>query len=258
MKGIKNDDVAPEEKPAWSIQAGLIISLVAIVATQWVAGIFLYLYPVLFSWDAARAEAWLAQPFMTFLSILLFESMAIALIAWFATRKRVSFREATALGRIRWRDPGYAMAGFLVYIVLAIVVFAILPLFFQIDTDQEQAIGFEPGTGGLALLLAFVGLVILPPITEEIVFRGFLYGTLRSNKLSFVWATLVTSLVFGGLHLFSGASGGLLWVGFVDTFVLSLILCYVREQTGSLWASIMVHALKNGLVFLNLFVISAA
>jgi membrane protease YdiL (CAAX protease family) len=246
------------KKPAWGIPAGLIITLIAVVLMQPIAAILVSFYPMVLGWDSVQAEEWLFNsPVSNFVSILTFEVLAVAVIAAFTFRRRVSFWVATALGKIRWRDLIYAVVGFLVYLGLAIAVFAILPIFFPIDTNQEQAIGFDPGAGGLTLLLAFIGLVVLPPIAEELIFRGFLYGTLRANKVSFVWAALVTSLLFGSLHLLGGASGGLLWVGLVDTFVLSLVLCYVREETGTLWASIGIHAFKNGLVFLNLFVINA-
>lgn len=207
-------------------------------------------------WNATQANDWLFNsPVANFLTILLFEVLCVAIVGAFAKSRHVAFRMATALGRVRWRDLAYAILGFMAYFGIAIVVFAVLPVLFPIDTEQEQAIGFEPGAGAVTLVLAFIGLVILPPIVEEIVFRGFLYGTLRANNVKMVWSMIVTSMIFGSLHLAGGAEGGLLWIGFVDTFVLSLVLCYVREETGTLWASMGVHALKNGMVFVNLFLL---
>ncbi|MGH7237402.1 MAG: CPBP family glutamic-type intramembrane protease [Candidatus Saccharimonadales bacterium] len=39
----------------------------------------------------------------------------------------------------------------------------------------------------------------------------------------------------------------------VDTFILSTVLCYLREKTGRLYAGIGVHALKNFVAFAALF-----
>ena len=39
----------------------------------------------------------------------------------------------------------------------------------------------------------------------------------------------------------------------LDTFILSLVLIYLREKTGGLWASITLHAFKNGVAFVALF-----
>jgi len=46
----------------------------------------------------------------------------------------------------------------------------------------------------------------------------------------------------------------LLWVAGIDTFILSLVLIYLREKTDSLYASIGLHMLKNTIAFLGLFV----
>jgi membrane protease YdiL (CAAX protease family) len=242
----------------WGIPAGVAITLVSVIATQPLAALAVGLYPALAGWSSARTNDWLVNsPFANFITILIFELFSLGVIALFVNRKRIAFTVATALRRIRWRDLGFGAAGFMAYLGLAMVILTVLPLLLPINADQEQAIGFDTTGNGLTMALAFLGLVVLPPIAEELIFRGFLYGTLRSNKVKAVWATLVTSLMFGALHLLGGTTNELLWIGFADTFVLSLVLCYVREETGSVWACIILHALKNGLVFLNLFVISS-
>jgi membrane protease YdiL (CAAX protease family) len=96
---------------------------------------------------------------------------------------------------------------------------------------------------------------VLPPIVEETVFRGFIFTGLR-GKLKFVWAAVLTSLLFATAHLEFGSGKPLLWVAGLDTFTLSLALCYLREKTGSLWPGILLHALKNGVAFLSLFVLA--
>jgi len=252
-----SDDSSEHAKPAWSIPAGLITTLVAVVLMQPIAALLVSLYPPIAGWSSDRAEEWLFDsPVANFVTILVFELLSLAVLWIFLHHKRVAFRLATALNRVRWRDLGYAVLGFLAYMGIALFALAALPIVFPIDVDQEQAIGFEPGSGTLTLAMAFMGLVVLPPIVEEIVFRGFLFGTLRTNKVNFAWSMIATSILFGALHLLGGAGGGLLWIGFVDTFVLSLVLCYVREKTGSLWGCIMLHAIKNGVVFLNIFILS--
>jgi len=70
-----------------------------------------------------------------------------------------------------------------------------------------------------------------------------------------LWATLVTSLLFAVPHLLEGGSGGLLYVAGLDTFILSLFLVYLREKTGGLWSSMILHAIKNGTAFMVLFVL---
>lgn len=241
----------------WSIPAAAILVLISFLFLPVLAQVQISFYPTLLGWDAARAEDWvLNSPTANFLFVLLTEVLTLATLFWFITRRRVAFLQVVGLGRPRWRDVWQAALGLLVYFGLFILVIMLVEQLFPINTNQEQALGFTRGIGGAGLVMAFLSLVVLPPIAEEIIFRGFFYGTLRANKLGKWVAIIVTSTVFGALHLFGAAEGGLLWIAFVDTFVLSVVLCYLREQNGTIWAAIGVHALKNGFVFLNLFIIN--
>jgi membrane protease YdiL (CAAX protease family) len=93
--------------------------------------------------------------------------------------------------------------------------------------------------------MAFIALVILPPVAEELLFRGYLFGHLRTT-MGFWTTSLVVSAAFGFIH-------GQWNVG-IDTFILSLFLCYLRETTGSLWASMLLHGIKNGVAYFFLFI----
>ena len=85
--------------------------------------------------------------------------------------------------------------------------------------------------------------------------RGFLFGALRRST-GFWISAAITSVIFASLHLGGGEQGaGLLWIAAIDTFILSLALCYLREKTGRLWASIGLHAIKNGVAFVALFIL---
>lgn len=159
------------------------------------------------------------------------------------------------LTRPKAADFWYTLAGYGVYFVayslLFILVSALVP---AIDTAQEQQIGFDSATGVLALTMVFVSLVVLPPLVEELLMRGLLYTSFR-KYLAPLAATLLTSILFAVAHLQIGAPGAApLWIAAIDTFVLSLILCHLRERTGRLWACIGVHALKNAVAFSLLFV----
>jgi len=131
---------------------------------------------------------------------------------------------------------------FVVTIVLAEIARQFVPGY---QADQEQNIGFSDREGVLNLVLAFFALVVLPPIIEELLFRGYLFGKLRARS-GFWFSAIVTSLVFGFVH-------GQLNVG-IDTFALSIFLCYLRERTGSIWMSMVLHATKNGLAYFLLFI----
>lgn len=153
------------------------------------------------------------------------------------------------------KDIGYALIVFGVYFVLMTIVVAVMSAFVPIiDLDQKQQLGFEPASGHGPLALIFISLVILPAIVEEIMVRGFLYTGLRS-AMPYLSAAISASLLFGAAHLQLGSGAPPLWVVAIDTFVLSMILIELRERTGALWAGMLVHALKNGLAFVSIFIL---
>ena len=162
--------------------------------------------------------------------------------------RRNSIRRASlGLHRLpRWTDLLAAPAGFIIYLVLSAALVAIVGFYFKgFDASQSQDTGFENLFGSAQYLLAFIALVVVAPIAEEVLMRGFLYGKLR--KILSLWPAIVlTSLVFGALH-------GQWNVG-IDVFALSVILCLLRETTGSIWAGILLHMLKNGIAYYFLFV----
>lgn len=176
------------------------------------------------------------------------------LILWFLMRRLGVGRKVLGLVRKpKWLDVGYALAGAPVYFMMLIVAGGLAAVFFGVNLDQEQEIGFDRVVSNADMVLAFVSLVVVPPIVEEVLFRGYLYTGLRT-KLGFVATALIVSAMFALPHALA-SSDGFLWVAVIDTFVLSLVLCYLREKTGALWAAIALHALKNGAAFVFLFVV---
>ncbi len=81
------------------------------------------------------------------------------------------------------------------------------------------------------------------PLVEEMFFRGLLHGFLRRHLTGWGTAVLI-GLIFSLLHGY--------WPQFPPLFALSLLLSYLREQSGGLIAPISVHFLNNGLMLLAL------
>lgn len=145
-----------------------------------------------------------------------------------------------------WLDIILGPLGIIPYFILSgLLLTAVTQLVPGFDGTQAQEVGFQHITKQYEYLLAFVTLVILAPLAEELLFRGYLYGKLRTVS-GVVVATLVTSIVFGALH-------GQWNVG-LDVFALSIVLCLLREKTGSIWAGVLLHATKNGIAFYFLFI----
>ena len=161
--------------------------------------------------------------------------------------KRHTSRDDIGLARLpSWTDILITPAGLVIYFicssVLILLATNVLP---WLDINQVQDTGFRQLNMRYEYILAFTTLVVIAPIAEEILFRGYLYGKLK--RFVPVWAAiLVTSVLFGFIH---GA-----WNLAIDTFALSVVLCLLRESTGSIWASILLHMAKNGIAFYILFI----
>lgn len=139
----------------------------------------------------------------------------------------------------------YVLAGYFAYFIISFVfMIAIHYAVPGFNIDENQEVGFDQLGSLLEFAMAFMALVILAPLVEEAIFRGFLFTRLRKN-LQFWWTALIVSLVFSLVHM--------QWNVGVDVFALSLVLCYLREKTGSIWAGVGVHTLKNAIAFSILF-----
>lgn len=168
---------------------------------------------------------------------------------WQARFKFSRLRELYGVSRgVRLKDIGWPLAFYLPYFGLTLVAVALfVSLVPGFDVNEVQEIGFD--TDGSLLpyeyVIAFLALVVLAPIAEELLFRGYLYGKVKPLLRGYWPAAILTSLAFGAVH-------GQLNVA-IDTFILSMFLCYLRDKTGAIWAPIFMHALKNGIAFVFLF-----
>jgi len=93
------------------------------------------------------------------------------------------------------------------------------------------------------LSLGALNIILLGPITEEIVFRGFLQRYL-SCRLKRSTSILLTSSLFAFVH-YSPLQGVANIPLVVSIFVLSLYLGFVYEKTLSIISPIVVHVLFN-------------
>ncbi len=228
--------------------------LIYYFSSRYIGGVFAALYPLARGWNEAQIMAWFKTTTGQFWAITFVYGSIVVLIAGALRMIGLQFKDI-GLKKPKWMDISYALSGFAVYFVLFVVIsVAVKALFPDVNFNQKQQIGFETAREFSQLSLVFLSLVIVPPIVEEILFRGFLYTGMR-KKWPLWSAAIITSILFAIVHLQFGSGAPLLWVAAIDTFVLSLVLVYLREKTGSLGAPILLHMLKNGLAFTLLFVI---
>lgn len=103
----------------------------------------------------------------------------------------------------------------------------------------------------LYLFMSIGSIVILAPLIEEILFRGFLQTFIRQH-LGSKQAILITSLCFSFFHYSSDQGlGNIPIIG--SLFILALFLGYLYERQGSLIAPIALHATFNAISIMNIY-----
>ena len=167
-------------------------------------------------------------------------------LPWWFLKKKTTRDELGLRGLPTWADLLIAPIGFAAVMILASILMAIMVAILpSVDWQQTQDVGFHGLYNFGEHLIAFICLVLLAPICEEIIFRGWLYGKLRV-RLPAIPAMLIVSVLFGIMH-------GQWNVG-VTVFAMSLGMCVMREFTGTIWAGVILHMIKNGIAFYALFI----
>jgi len=150
----------------------------------------------------------------------------------------VGWRRVNALKGI-----GYVVGILVIFVVLSNLaldlVTVLVPGFNPNQTQQNDFIGAAPQHHSLAL----VALVLLPPVLEETIFRGFLFPAL-AKKWGVVWGAVLSSAVFGIAHAQANIS--------IYTFVLGLLLCFMYLKLKSIFPGMLLHMLNNYLAFIAL------
>ena len=110
---------------------------------------------------------------------------------------------------------------------------------FGIDIDLEEQVPLKllsDITNVFFLTLFIFQIIIVAPIVEELVFRGYIYRVLKSKSNKNV-ACIVTSIVFSFLHFNVAA--------FVPLFVFSMCLIKAYEDSSDIREPIVMHSLFN-------------
>ena len=196
----------------------------------------------------ALSETALGKPVAQFIAsaVVYVVSSLIAILVPKYVRKIGTNREELGLrGMPTWTDILLSPIGFIVTMLGGMLLTGVLALMLpNLDWQQTQELGFTNIVSRIEIFEAFLTLVVIAPIAEELMFRGWLYGKLRCN-LGAPIAILITSLLFGIMH-------GQWNVGVV-TFVMSVVMCLQREMTGTIYSGILTHMIKNGVAFYILF-----
>lgn len=164
--------------------------------------------------------------------------------AFFDARGRIqdAFGKLGLGPRIALGAIGLAVLAWFVYILFAGLL---TPLLQPDQEDVTRELGTDKDEFGSVAVAAFL-IVIAAPLSEEMFFRGFMFGGLRRSMS--IWpAALISAAVWGSLHLGAGNIGVA-----VQLAVFGVILAWLYERSGTLWAPVLAHTINNTIAFVLL------
>jgi hypothetical protein len=162
----------------------------------------------------------------------------------------VIYAVAVAWRGVTWADLGFRPIDTRWVWRAVMVAIAAFPLVSFISWLQMQIMGqpiqnpqmdlLKPERFGWDLYLGMLLTAgVLAPIVEELAFRGLLYRWLR-ERLGIWIAAFGSAIGFSVLHGIPGLIPAIA--------VLGLVLAWIYEITGTLWAPIIVHGIYNAIV----------
>lgn len=100
------------------------------------------------------------------------------------------------------------------------------------ESYHDAAQSVDTGKSAFSLVLSFIALVIVAPVTEELVYRNMAIANMNS-RLSSVASILISSLIFGLFH------GNFVWMIYAGGIGILFGFLYVKSQ--SILVSLVVH-----------------
>jgi uncharacterized protein len=172
------------------------------------------------------------------IAIVAYSAIAVAVLATARWRGGANWRQLIGYQKTLWRlDDKLLWAIAVAALVYSFAATAVLGYLYP----QSQS-WFTIPSDRIARLALFVLAVGLAPITEELLFRGWIYTSLR---FSFgLWpALLLSAALFGGAHYENTHLYAL------AVFPVGIALAAIRERTESVKASMLFHAVNNFIAF---------
>ena len=233
--------------PPWGYVATILWAVAAFVVASF-AGLFFYGWVVGFDQLMTLSERLKNDPVTKYDGLLLsyvYLGSSITQIAIFAALIRLK----------RWpviEYLGSAIPSLRAVVVclalLALLVFlsdGVMALLGRNPVPEFQIVAYRTAKDAGALPLLFATIVLIAPITEEIMFRGFVFrGLVRSQKYA-PYMIILISIGFAIIHQQYDL------IGLSQVLAMALLLGWARYLSGSILLSITMHVLANLIAMLE-------
>ncbi|MDP1907023.1 MAG: CPBP family intramembrane metalloprotease, partial [Hyphomicrobium sp.] len=103
---------------------------------------------------------------------------------------------------------------------------------------------------GEMAIFALIAIGIGAPLSEELLFRGFLFSGLAKSRLGLVGTSILTAVLWTALH------AGYSIFGLIEVLAIGLYFSWLLVRTGSLWVPMFCHAVYNTVIGLALYFVT--
>jgi uncharacterized protein len=191
--------------------------------------------------DASKSASDLSLS-LILLNMVFMLALCVLLLLYVVILRGMSPAELFGLRRLSFaKAAGIALIAIIpLYMVVSLVAAAVTWWAKDVWPDiqpQDAVKAFKTASSPSLKATMGIAAVIVAPLVEETVFRGFIYGVLKRYTDGW-FAAVCSALLFAIVHMHVGS--------LVPLFVLALGLCAAYERTGSLLVPMTMHALFNG------------
>tara|TARA_B100001057_G_scaffold77007_1_gene71769 strand:+ start:1125 stop:1844 length:720 start_codon:yes stop_codon:yes gene_type:complete len=175
------------------------------------------------------------HPIADNLTSILSMAALVSFIIWRMRVRNISLNELGSLD-LNKKDLLYGCA--------FLVLFIIFEELYMLALGIEMPEGFITFMLSEPLILGLISVIIIAPIAEEFIFRGFLYSQLSRTKLGPWGAVTLSSLLWTFIHFQYEA------LILVVLFGFGIFLGYIRMAYNNLSLPIALHAINNTFAFI--------
>jgi membrane protease YdiL (CAAX protease family) len=104
-----------------------------------------------------------------------------------------------------------------------------------------------------SIILIF-GAVVLAPIAEELIFRGFILNLLSRKKVNIHLGILIQACFFVLLHNFTYENTLSSTIGIAQSLIDAILFGYARRSTKSIYTPITMHMTGNAIAIMERFI----
>ena len=179
------------------------------------------------------------QKTYTFISFIIGQGFMLVPLFWFLRSRKEPVAE-----RLRIRFVSSDVIISTIYLSFGIIILSdeldrIIQTFLPAPDYILDLNGLLQPESIMGFFLLFIAVVIIAPLGEELLFRGFLQQVLEKHWKDVTKAVLVTALFFAMIHM------NPYW--FVQIYILGILLGFLAWKTKSVLPPLILHGINNAM-----------